>query len=456
MVTESALPSAAALAQAEVQFPMAELRRMLLGARPRFYAMQPLKAGLIALLGADAAAARLMEAAQAEGTWRARRLPWRPLQDHAREHGLAYDELAPARLMRLAGWQRLGQPPDPARIERTRTVFRAVIANAVVCSKSNFILVDDVALLDVQQPDLAQDRSCLDVDPLVLAVDDQHLAVIVADHEPTAVLDEALSLVGLHSYAFGHWVCELLPKLWACSGLPGFERVCLLVDEQMPPQLFEALRLTMPAGQPLRIVRPGERVQVRNLWAVSSPVFFPTGTLPKIEGGGHPEILDAEFFARLLVHVESRWLPQVQPMASTRLYLGRAAAQHRRLLNRDAVVDWHRAQGFEIHDFNSMGFLKQLSLIRSAKVIVGPEGSSLFCTFFAAPGTRIATLAGPRLDLPAGFADIAAERRQPLYVLQGTSMLPRAPGAYFDDYTIDVARLPELHERLLASSDGAG
>jgi hypothetical protein len=45
----------------------------------------------------------------------------------------------------------------------------------------------------------------------------------------------------VNSYNFGHWLLELLPKVWACLGRPGFKSVPFLIDWQIPPQNVEAL-----------------------------------------------------------------------------------------------------------------------------------------------------------------------------------------------------------------------
>lgn len=441
-------PSPVAPAEAQNRFPRATLRAMLLGARPMFYALQARKESMVELLGADAAAAWLMQAADLAGPWRAEWLPLRSLLDHAREHALAFEMIADARPVQVPVLRSVAGADLPGGSHRSRRFFRAVLADATVYSKSNLVRAQDRALLDFQDLELDRTPCRLDTDSAVMTQAAGRLAMIERDSAAGEVLEEALSLVGLHSYAFGHWIAELLPKLWACMDAPGFDRVTVLLDEQMPAQHFEAVRRCLGAGHPIRVVRPGQRLRVARLWTVSSPVYFPVGPSPLAPAVPGSLAVDPAVYADLLQRVLTRWSSTLPPAPDGRLYLARTDQQHRRLLNRESVEAWHRDHGFALCDFARLGFAEQLAQVRGARCIVGPEGSAFFSTFFAPAGTRIAILSGPSLDLCEGYAQVTEALGQRLCVLQGRQPAERPPGQYFGDYEIDAGLLPTMLEQM--------
>ena len=436
------------IADLEAKYSAAWLRDVIQGRRPAFYSLRNAKDAYVKALGIDAAACWIMESAGLAGPWTAPKLPLVPLRDFANQHALAFEEWAPPREVIAPSIVRIGMPATPLEALTSRSFFLSILADATVFSKSNTIRVGDAALLDVQGDELTRMTLSLDVDAAVMAAGEGWVALLHRPKAPADIVDEALSLLGLHSFNFGHWTAEFLPKLWACLGRPGFEKVTLLVDEQMPIQHLESLRLFAGDSQPIRIIPPGGQVRVQRLWAVSAPVFFPVGRLPGAKQWPGLLAVDAQVFAGLLKKVEPYWLPLIQRGSAERVFLARSDSQHRRLLNRQAVEDWHRSRGFEIHNFYDRSFLDQLSVIRGASVVVGPEGSAFFTTFFASVGTALGNLTGPEIMHFELCSQVWEALEMPLRVVSGEEPAALPAGAYFNDYAIDEAKLPVLLNEL--------
>ena len=123
-----------------------------------------------------------------------------------------------------------------------------------------------------------------------------------------------------------------------------------------------------------------------------------------------------------------------------RLFLARKPNQKKKLLNHLAVEEIVAGHGFEVLYPQDMSFRDQLSAIRDATHVIGPDGSALFLTLFARPGAKLAVLSPP-YTLP--LVDVAA-----LFRARGieTTILtgPAIPGAddlspFWDNYEIEPA-----------------
>ncbi len=443
------------IAQAEALLPSAWLRACLWDKRPQFYALRPAKEALAEALGPDMLAQWWMAALDQPGPWRARWCPLVGLLDHARAQGWAVEEFAPSRWVDIPVLRSVGGADLPAARHRCRSVALVRVPQVTVYSKSNLLRVGEAALLDHQLDEMQRVPCFLATDGAVLAAEgDKRVAVPERDAALPA-LDRALSLLGLHSFAYGHWLAELLPKLWACLDRPDVTGLTVLVDAQMPAQHMEALRLVLPEGHPVQVVRPGEQWRVRELWAVTAPLFYPIGPDPRAEEHSGWDVLDADYFAELIRRIAPRWQARVPSAGVRRLYLSRPEGSHRRLLNREAVEEWHRRHGFQVVDLSRLSFTEQLSLVRDARIIVGPEGSAFATAFFAPRGARLAELAGLALNHHESYLQISTALGQHRRVCNGRQPQARAPGEYFGNYEIDLALLPEVLWPLRHPAQGA-
>ena len=432
-------------AQAESLLPMARLREGLLAPRPQFYGLRPAKDALAAALGEQALAEAWMAALGQTGPWQARWCMLQPLLAHAQAQGWPVTLFSAGRMVDVPRLPAVGAPDQPAGRYRCRSMALVRVPDAVVHSKSNLVRVGDVALLDHQDDELARVPCHLSTDGAVLAHRDGRVALPA--REGLERLPQALSLLGLHSFAYGHWLEELFPKLWACLDVPGFEAVTVLVDAQMPAQHMASLALALGGLDRVRVLPPGQALQVDELWAVTSPLYYPIGPAPGGEDGVGWHVMDGAWLAACLHRLAGHW-PSLPDSPHRRLYLSRADTQHRRLLNRPAVEAWFRDQGFAVLDCNGLSFPEQLALMRGAEWIVAPEGSALSNTLFARPGTRIGVLAGPQLAHHESYAQVTQALGQRLCLCLGRQPQALREGEYFGNYEIDLDLLPRLLQRL--------
>ena len=178
--------------------------------------LAPFKTALVAQLGPDGAAIVLSRMRRTFAARRPRRRRLVPLIDHAREQGHAYEEViagGPARWQASQADQGGSEPyeGDPFPL------FACILDDVIVHARSAVLLAGDRALLDVQDDVLRRLPVDLGVDPIVVTGTPDEL-VILEPLEGIEVMAEAVWLTGVYSPAFGHWMVEFLPKIWALTG----------------------------------------------------------------------------------------------------------------------------------------------------------------------------------------------------------------------------------------------
>lgn len=422
-----------------------ELVRGLLNApRPHLYALRSVKRVLADELGPDEAA---LAYAGLTG-WEVdavQTLPVISLAGHAARHAAVHDEMGGGREVEIPPVPVYGENPEPAGRAVARSFAFCVLEDALVTSKSSFVLSGDAALLDFQGAELRDVPVDLDVDPIVASLSGNEATVVRVT--PSRELPQALSMVGVHSYNFGHWLIEFLPRLLAALRRPGFESVPVLVDAQMPPQHLEALGHFAGPEQPVIVLEPGEAVRVQRLWLSSSPSYVPVGLRPGVRGVSKPRhIMDDAALAALMASPP----PEVHGDGPL-LYLTRTDEQHRRMVNRGEVEAWFTARGFRVLEFGALPFEEQLSAIRAADVIVGSAGSSMLFASFAGPGKRVGVLSNEYVEDSRWLAFACRGVGQRLSVLRGETVADAPDYEMFSEFRIPVGALPAFVEDLTSA-----
>lgn len=429
--------------------PPLDVKTLVTQRQPSFYALQPFKHALADELGGEAAVERFAEHAGYSDGWRAESFALASLLDFARSDALQYDAVASSRELMFRPPPVLGRGEGESRRMRTRELFFCALEDVVVSCKSNILLVPSqgLALVDYQDAELAQIPFDLDVDPVVFAPTEERITAYVGRGAFGHTLDRALDLTGLHSFNFGHWLVELLPKLLVCLDRPGFESVTVVVDEQMPQQHREALELLLRPGHPVVSLGPGEALRVRELWTCSTLMYAEIGTRP-----GEPSLdevlpLDGDAFNSLVGKLEPLLLAAERPGTPKQIYLARKDSQHKRLVNRAEAEEWFRQTGFDVYEPASLSFAEQLARVRGAEVVAGPEGSGLWLAFWARPGTKIAVLDSPYVDQWWPIVDLCRARGLELSILVGEVVRHESSYVKFSDYEIDLTQLPAFVAR---------
>ena len=241
--------------------PLAEIGRFSPAIVPRvfmvpgkyFFAFHRIKRSIVDSLGEPATALLLGQFLGQRDPWHATRRTLTSLQDYVLTNDLPYEEIIAPRPVAMSEPEFFGEDSGPPIHGTSRSVFFSVLPDVIVSSKSNLFVIDESVLMDYQADELERYPVWFDLDPVVLAADGTSLTVLEHDdsgRQPP--LEEALSLVGMYTYNYAHWIVEKLFKVLVCLDRPGFRNVPIIVDEQMQPAHLEMLRGVLRGGTPSR------------------------------------------------------------------------------------------------------------------------------------------------------------------------------------------------------------
>jgi Glycosyltransferase 61 len=232
---------------------------------------------------------------------------------------------------------------------------------------------------------------------------------------------------------YGHWLLLALPLVKYYRSHLGRDPDHYYVGSPVSRYQLESLEML---GVPRdRIIKHG--VQADRLLTV----------IPDRQGG-----YDADF----LLFADRSLRPKQSPDTADgrRLFVSRASADHRRLLNEAECANALRdAHGVELVTTDGMSLADEIDLFRTARLIVGAHGAGLSNIVFAPAGSRLVELTSSSYWYPL-FAEITSLKRQPHALLRGR------PGRFqlgvpreWHDFEIDVPRLVDVVGAALADGD---
>ncbi|MEM6610970.1 MAG: glycosyltransferase family 61 protein, partial [Cyanobacteria bacterium P01_C01_bin.72] len=188
-------------------------------------------------------------------------------------------------------------------------------------------------------------------------------------------------LSGLAGHVYYHWMFDILPRLelLRLSGIKLKEIDWFVVNSSSKSFQQESLDLL---GIPLSKIIESDLqsyIQADELIVPSFPGYLdwvPEGTIS------------------FLRHT---FLPQINltQTNNSKIYVSRAKAKNRKLVNESEVNQLLTAAGFVTVFLEEMSLLEQVAMFANAKVIVAPHGSGLTNLVFCSPGTKVVELFSP-------------------------------------------------------------
>ena len=369
--------------------------------------------------------------------------PLRGIREFAVEQGILFHELAPAgEHFTMAPPLVIGEGNHRTLEGVGRSSFVACLPEARVRGSSSFINIEDAALLDYEGEELTRFDDRMTFDPAVFCVvDDRELWMIEPERETRSIqIDEAFTLLGTHTVAFGHWMWEYLPKYLVASMSGLLPAVPVLIDRDMPGTHRQALELMLPRGVQIIELAPFVTAQVRRLWYAPSQMHMPVraklNERAKWDYLGSPPSRFSPIFREMGRRVEAAMSPAaVEP--SERVFLSRRKQGVRKMVNREAIEAAAEARSFRVVSAEDLTFAHQASLLRQARFVVGPEGSAMALLFFAKPGTKALILQHRYTAGSPVLASLLREVGIDVTLMTGPYARVDEAYAHFSDYEID-------------------
>lgn len=361
--------------------------------RDSLYELMPFKRALVSEFGAEKGF-EYYKQVQAPEADHLRLAPLRSLHAVASARASSFREMAPAgEPFVLPAPKVLGAGNHRPLIGETRSLYLAAFDDVRARGRSAFVDCGDCVALDFEGRELARIDDQLDLDPAIFQTTNETAWLIEPpDDSPTLELNEAFYLLGPHTYAFGHWMWEYLPKYVAARLWGDLPPVPILLDKGMPATHRQSLELLYPGVEMIELPAM-MTARIRRLWVVPSLMYMPV--LERMN-----ERFDWSFiagpagrYAPLIAEMVRRTGPAFEPATQTeRIFLGRRGFRHRKLVNHAAIEAEAVARGFTVVYPEDLSFAEQVRLLRHARFVVGPEGSAMFLAFFAQPGAKACIL----------------------------------------------------------------
>jgi capsular polysaccharide biosynthesis protein len=103
------------------------------------------------------------------------------------------------------------------------------------------------------------------------------------------------------------------------------------------------------------------------------------------------QFLRNEFLSKVKIRKESKY---------KRIFISREDAEHRKVMNEDAVLSVLKKYGFKLVKLSTLSFTEKIELFQCAEVIVSPHGAGLTNLIFCNPGTKIVEMFTPTYLMP--------------------------------------------------------
>jgi hypothetical protein len=231
---------------------------------------------------------------------------------------------------------------------------------------------------------------------------------------------------------YGHWLWDMLPRLHLLekSGIPW--------DKVVVPQITRYQRESLKLLGVESVISDQElNLQAREL-VVPSLSGFPIGNY-------------ATWACQWL---RDRFLPLTPPQSPSqprRLYLSRAKAATRRILNEDEFLSAIVPFGFERVFLEDYSFLDGVRLLRDAEAVVSPHGSNITNIVFCRPGTPVIEVFSPKY-LAACHYSMACQVGVNYGYITGEGSVSNAPRRLSDNMIVNPDHVLQLLRKMMNMS----
>jgi capsular polysaccharide biosynthesis protein len=277
----------------------------------------------------------------------------------------------------------------------SRRVFVACLPNATAFARSSTVrLADGTFAFDIHPGELAKVPVDLSFDPVVFDHEGDKVALIDDQRESRLLhLPEALSLLGMNTVSFGHWMGEEFLKFLTARRYPEVARLPILIDANMPRQHRESLVAFTGKAHPIIEIPRFMRIKLERLWVVSNWVYVPP-ILRTSKG------LDLSFLAcsspdyspiyREAWETLDACLPSHQ--TGDHVFITRGPAQRRAITNQADIEHILSRHGFEPVRPEQLSFIDQFQTYRRASHVAIQAGSAEAGLLMCLPGTRVGVM----------------------------------------------------------------
>lgn len=168
-----------------------------------------------------------------------------------------------------------------------------------------------------------------------------------------------------------HCLYDSIPRIYSAMLARPDQKLTVLVPDFLPTPFREFLDCVLPDNFDRIYIPTGSWVKVDRLIMPSYVSRCENGFLP-------PDYYE---YIRTCVFKKFNLAPVENP--TERIYISRAQAKHRRVLNEDEIIQYLKNYGFKVVFLEKMSSREQVELLTKVEVIVAPHGAGLANTIFS-------------------------------------------------------------------------
>lgn len=241
--------------------------------------------------------------------------------------------------------------------------------------------------------------------------------------KPSAEMEKATWFLERVFRNHSHWITSHLPKLILLKERDMLENVLFPPPELRTPVIessFEILDINPDNYRTFDYTRP---LNVQELTVVETDRFRP----------------------ELLQSVRNTFCT-IKETAHRRLYISRAKAKRRRLINEDEIWPILEKLGFEKIFMEDLSFRNQITAMQQAEIVVAPHGAAITNVIFCSPGTHVVEIADLSFPNPNFYALCAAMGHH-YWILNARSVGDMHP--LEKDLKIDAKEVQSIVQKIL-------
>lgn len=192
---------------------------------------------------------------------------------------------------------------------------------------------------------------------------------------PPKNIEKAVWIADEWGHAYFHWFADALTRLLAVENVVNKDHLTIILPDNYStyPYIIETLELLNIQAQ---FYNPKRRLLVKHL-------ILPSHTAST--GNYNKEVIR---------NLRNRFLSKTDKLITPyrNIFISRAKAPKRKIINETEVVELLKCHGFEIHLFEEYTLQKQIEIMSQTKSLVGLHGAGLVNMLFMQEGGQVLEL----------------------------------------------------------------
>jgi len=240
----------------------------------------------------------------------------------------------------------------------------------------------------------------------------------------------AISLVTMKGEQFYHWVYDLIPKLALLekAGISLHEADAIIINSSKSRFMKDTLEVLGVPSHKLIDTQTYKHIKADQLFVPMTPA-----------GVGNPTRWVCDYLREKFLPNKATLPANTSPL----VYISRAQAPARKVLNEDAIMKVAQKYGFKKYTLEKMSYLEQVALFNQAKVILTPHGAGLSGLVYCEPETRVLEFFHPQY-INACFYALCNTMELPYSYFIGKGKAPKEGvdlAMNMADITVDTGKL---------------